>query len=58
MQTIKKLAKSQIVIPADVRQCYGIKPGSRLEIRQTHICHYNPAFSKHEMEPLCSHSLR
>ena len=34
MQTVKTLAKGQIVIPADLRQRYGIKQGSRLEIRQ------------------------
>ena len=34
MQTIKTLAKGQIVIPAELRSRYGIKQGSRLEIRE------------------------
>ena len=34
MQTIETLANGQIVIPANLRQRFGIKQGSRLEIRQ------------------------
>jgi AbrB family looped-hinge helix DNA binding protein len=34
MQTVKTLAKGQIVIPAELRERYGIKPGTRLEIRE------------------------
>jgi len=34
MQTVETLVNGQIVIPANLRQRYGIKQGSRLEIRQ------------------------
>lgn len=34
MQTVTTLAKSQIIIPAELRERYGIKPGIRLEIRE------------------------
>jgi AbrB family looped-hinge helix DNA binding protein len=33
MQTINILNKGQVVIPAELRLRYGIKPGNRLEIR-------------------------
>ncbi len=33
MQTIETLANGQIAIPAELRQRYGTKQGSRLEIR-------------------------
>ena len=33
MQTVETLVNGQIVIPLDLRQRYGIKQGSRLEIR-------------------------
>jgi AbrB family looped-hinge helix DNA binding protein len=34
VQTVRTLAKGQIVIPADVRDRYGIRPGTRLELRE------------------------
>jgi len=34
MQTMNVLAKGQIVIPAEIRHRYGIKPGTPLEIRE------------------------
>jgi AbrB family looped-hinge helix DNA binding protein len=34
MQTMNVLNKGQIVIPADIRHRYGIKPGTPLEIRE------------------------
>lgn len=34
MQTVKTLAKGQIVIPAEIRQRFGIKPGTLVEIRE------------------------
>ncbi len=33
MQTINILNKGQVVIPAELRLRYGIKPGNRIEIR-------------------------
>jgi len=33
MQTIRTLAKGQVVIPAEVRRRLGIEPGDMLEIR-------------------------
>jgi AbrB family looped-hinge helix DNA binding protein len=33
MQTLNILNKGQVVIPAILRERYGIKPGSRIEIR-------------------------
>ena len=34
MQTLNVLNKGQIVIPADIRRRYGIKPGMAVEIRE------------------------
>jgi AbrB family looped-hinge helix DNA binding protein len=34
MQTMNVLNKGQIVIPAEIRHRYGIKPGTPLEIRE------------------------
>jgi AbrB family looped-hinge helix DNA binding protein len=34
MQTMNVLNKGQIVIPAEIRRRYGIKPGTPLEIRE------------------------
>ncbi len=34
MATIKTLSKGQIVIPAEIRKRYGIKPGSELQIME------------------------
>lgn len=34
MRTLNVLNKGQIVIPADLRQRYGIKPGTSVEIRE------------------------
>ena len=33
MQTLNILNKGQVVIPANLRERYGIKPGNRIEIR-------------------------
>jgi AbrB family looped-hinge helix DNA binding protein len=33
MQTLNILNKGQVVIPAEIRQRYGIKPGNRIELR-------------------------
>lgn len=34
MQTMNVLSKGQIVIPAEIRHRYGIKPGTPVEIRE------------------------
>lgn len=34
MQTMNVLNKGQVVIPAEIRHRYGIKPGTPLEIRE------------------------
>lgn len=34
MATVKTLSKGQIVIPAEIRKRYGIKPGSELQIME------------------------